>query len=80
MGIVSLCIAPFSGQLVDKVGRRPLLIIISDTGIILAHLYFLLSPHCEEHECYLGIGGLVILGLSNSLYGSVLWPSIALVV
>lgn len=43
-------------------------------------MYLLVSPHCAEHECYLGIGGLIILGLSFSLYASVIWPSIAIIV
>ena len=48
--------------------------------MILSYIYFLLSPHCTGHECYAGIGGLIILGLSCTLYGTVLWPSIALIV
>ena len=64
----------------DKIGKRPLLILLSDVILILSHIYLLVCPFCATHECYVGIGGLIILGLAFSLYASVIWPSIALLV
>ena len=42
--IVAALLCPIFGSLVDKIGRRVILILFSATSITLVHLMFLLTP------------------------------------
>ena len=83
--IISACTSPFLGLLVDKIGKRVLLIIGSSFLLLSAHLIGAFLPGvasntpCTE-TLYSEIGPLVILGMGFSLYAAALWPSIPYVV
>ncbi|EGR34415.1 major facilitator superfamily domain protein [Ichthyophthirius multifiliis] len=75
---------PFAGLLVDKVGKRGLLLIITSVLMITSHLTMLIMPQCGNGDpnCqqYTFLFPLVLFGIFYSFYAAVLWPCIPLVV
>ena len=68
------------GILIDKIGRRVLLIIISAVILLGAHLTTMfLAPSCPATS-YNEVIALVLVGIGFSIYAAALWPSIAYVV
>lgn len=73
----SIC-APLFGIIIDKIGKRCFLLILSSLLAIGSHVIWLLLPPCEK--CWVSIVPLIIFGTFYSLYATVIWPSIPLVV
>lgn len=76
--LVSVIICPVLGLLVDKLGIRPLLILLASIGFTLVQISFMLFPECTE--CYSISGLYVLMGVSLSLYAAAVAPCIALAV
>jgi MFS family permease len=69
----SMCLAPFAGHLVDRVGRRGSIMLLGSLLIIPAHLLLGFS-HMSP------IFPMVLLGAAFVLVPAAMWPSIPLVV
>jgi MFS family permease len=69
----SMCLAPFAGYLVDKVGRRATLMIIGSILFVPAHLVMGFS---ELYPAY----PMMLLGVAFVLVPAAMWPSIPLLV
>ena len=74
--------APLIGLVVDKLGYRIYFIILSGFIFVSAHLTFAFIPLCDEETgpCRTAIVGMVLLGITYSIYVSSIWPSIFYVV
>jgi len=68
----SMCLAPFAGHLVDRIGRRATLMVIGSVLFIPAHL-MLLTPLYPAYP-------MVLLGAAFVLVPAAMWPSIPLIV
>ncbi|KAJ3324432.1 hypothetical protein HDV06_006843 [Boothiomyces sp. JEL0866] len=68
--LLSAFVVPFFGYVVDRYGHRVLWLFFCSLGLAFSHLLLGLSDLTP-------IVGMVILGLSYSIYGAVLWPSVA---
>lgn len=82
--LMSACLTPFIGLLVDKVGRRAFFLLGSSCIMALAHLLFLILPHNKvSTEKPVGVVNflipLILLGFFYSAYAAVLWPCIPIV-
>lgn len=71
---VAAVLCPIFGKLVDKVGRRVILIIFSACCVCSVHVMFLLTPD-SDRPIY-PIFYMILLGLGYSIYASVMWASI----
>lgn len=71
---VAAILCPIFGKLVDKVGRRVILIIFSACCVCSVHVMFLLTPD-GDRPIY-PIFYMMLLGLGYSIYASVMWASI----
>ncbi len=69
----SMCLAPFLGRLVDKVGKRATMMMIGSLMMIPCHLLMGIS---YIHPAI----PMAILGLSFSLVPAAMWPSVPLIV
>ncbi len=69
----SMVMAPFAGQLVDRVGRRPTLMIIGSLLMIPAHLLMGLTHIYPAYP-------MVALGAAFVLVPAAMWPSVPLIV
>jgi len=69
---------PVFGFVVDKTGKRGHLIIASSVFMFLVHFVYLLMPDCKE--CFYAPFPLGLLGIGYSIYASVMWASVPLVV
>jgi MFS family permease len=69
----SMVLAPFAGQLVDKVGRRATLMIIGSVLMIPAHLLMGLTRIYPAYP-------MVALGAAFVLVPAAMWPSVPLIV
>jgi MFS family permease len=76
--IISACTSPFLGLLIDKVGKRALLICLSSVLLIIAFTSSMLMPEC--HLCYNEVYPLVLCGIGYSIYAAAIWGSIPYVV
>jgi sugar phosphate permease len=76
--IISAIASPFLGILIDKIGRRGLMIILSSVILLTAHVINMLLPDCDQ--CYSEFGPLVLIGLGYTIYAAALWGSIPYVV
>jgi len=68
----SMCLAPFAGHLVDRIGRRATLMVIGSVLFIPAHLLLL----TELYPAY----PMMLLGAAFVLVPAAMWPSIPLIV
>ncbi|KAJ3315161.1 hypothetical protein HDV04_004302 [Boothiomyces sp. JEL0838] len=68
--LLSAFVVPFFGYVVDRFGHRVLWLFFCSLGLAFSHLLLGLTDLTP-------IVGMVILGLSYSIYGVVLWPSVA---
>jgi len=77
--IMSAILAPICGFLVDRVGRKPFILVFSNALMVatFAIIIFLVAP---VHETYIVIIAMVVLGFSYSLCASSLWPCVPLLV
>ena len=75
-------IAAFScsvfGIISDKIGKRVTFIILASTILLAAHTLFLTMASCVQ--CYEGLVPMIMIGVSYSIYGAALWPTIPIVV
>lgn len=78
INLVSAFLSPVLGLFVDKFGRRPLLLVSSSACFCLCHSLFLAMPPC--HQCLHILALYILLGVALSVYGSVVWPSVSMVV
>ncbi len=69
----SMILAPFAGHLVDKVGKRAMLMIIGSLLMIPSHLLMALTKVYPAYP-------MIALGASFVLVPAALWPSIPLIV
>jgi MFS family permease len=76
--IISAITSPFLGLMIDKVGRRALLICMSSALLIIAFTSSMFMPEC--HQCYNEIYPLVLTGIGYSIYAAAIWGSIPYVV
>lgn len=76
--IISACTSPFLGLLIDKVGKRVHLVILSSFLLLLAHVITMILPVCDG--CYSEVGPLVLTGIGYSIYAAALWGSVPYVV
>lgn len=72
---------PFIGFIVDRIGRRTLLLIMASSILTCGHFIFEFMPDCPLGDCNqaLVILPFVCLGIFYSFYSAVLWPCVALV-
>ncbi|CAG9327828.1 im:7160594_2 [Blepharisma stoltei] len=75
---ISAVLCPIIGFYIDRVGNRATLITISAVIMVIVHTIFIIIPDCDQ--CAWGALDLVLLGLGYSLYASVMWASVPLVV
>jgi nitrate/nitrite transporter NarK len=75
---ISAAASPFLGILIDKIGRRGLLIICSSFILLAAHVINMFLPDCDQ--CFTEILPLVLVGIGYSIYAAALWGSIPYVV
>lgn len=78
--IISGVASPFLGYLVDKIGRRALLIMFSSVFIIAAHVTTMLLPSTCPVPSSSEVGPLILIGIGFTIYAAALWPSIPYVV
>lgn len=78
---ISAATSPFLGILIDRIGRRGLMIIASSVILLFAHITNMLLPSCDPGDhCYSELGPLVLVGIGYSIYAAALWGSIPYVV
>lgn len=75
---ISACLSPFLGLMIDKVGKRVLLVILANFILLIAHLSNMFFDDCKE--CYVELFPLIMVGIGYSIYGAALWGSIPYVV
>ena len=64
--------------MVDKIGKRVYLILISAVCVTLSHVIFICIPDCDQ--CYDAPPVLVLLGFGYSVYATVMWACVPFVV
>ena len=77
MGIpwyISAIFAPLLGYLVDRKGKRGILIIFSSFILMLAHFISMQLNECNQ--CYNELTPLILLSIGYSIYASTMWASI----
>ena len=78
---ISAATSPFLGILIDRVGRRGLMIVASSVILFAAHVINMFLPNCAPGDhCYSELGPLVLVGIAYSIYAAALWGSIPYVV
>lgn len=78
VNLTSAILSPLLGLCVDRFGRRPLLLVCSAACLCASHVAFLVFPAC--YQCNSIIGVYIVMGAGLSVYGSVIWPCVPLVV
>lgn len=84
--VISAALSPPLGYMVDRVGKRILLVIASSALILLGHVISIClkgyspPPLADCTAIYGEIGVLVIIGIGFSLYAAALWPAVPYVV
>lgn len=79
--LISAFVSPFLGLLIDKIGKRAMMIMLSSFFVIVACVLtaILVTPdYIEPNWSFLA--PLIILGLAYSVYAGALWSSIPYVV
>jgi MFS family permease len=71
-------LAPILGIIVDRYGYRPILLTASSTLYLITFIGFLVYPQCDH--CWSILSLYVLIGIALSVYGSVIWPCVPLVV
>lgn len=71
--LISASISPFLGLLVDRIGRRAMLIFFAPVALVVAHLLLAVTSVNPFIP-------LTLLGVAYSFFAAVLWPAIPLVV
>jgi MFS family permease len=82
---MSAGLSPPLGFLIDKVGKRVLLVILSSLLLLISHVTGAFLPGYNEGDLnctpiYTEVAPMAILGVGFSLYAAALWPSIPYVV
>mmetsp|Transcript_13036 Transcript_13036/g.20232 ORF Transcript_13036/g.20232 Transcript_13036/m.20232 type:complete len:254 (-) Transcript_13036:134-895(-) len=72
--LISAFFSPFLGWFVDKKGHRMTITLIGSVLMIVAHIYMLLMPDCDQ--CWASLGPFILLGLSYTTYAVVLWGAL----
>jgi len=75
---ISAATSPFLGIMIDRIGRRGILVIASSIILLIAHVINMFLPDCDQ--CYTEILPLVLIGIGYSIYAAALWSSIPYVV
>jgi len=85
--VMSACLAPFLGYAVDKVGRKPVWLLLCSAIISIAYAVLLFMPadiavwSPLSFKMYLApLLGMMLMGFSYSLCAASLWPCIPLLV
>jgi len=78
VNLTSAFLSPILGLFVDKFGRRPILLTFSSSVFVITNIGFLLYPDC--HHCWSILSLYVLMGIALSVYGSVIWPCVPLIV
>lgn len=78
INLTSAFLAPVLGLIVDRFGRRPLLLVFSSSAFVIALSGFMIYPKCHHCESVLGL--YILMGVALSVYGSVIWPIVPLCV
>lgn len=76
--LISAFTSPFLGLMIDKIGRRALIIIISSVILISAFLISMLLNPCDQ--CYSEVYPLILVGVGYSIYAAAIWGSVPYVV
>lgn len=76
--VISAVASPFLGALIDKIGKRAMLICLSSTILIIGFIASMMMPEC--HQCYNELYPLILTGVGYSIYASAIWGSIPYVV
>lgn len=71
---VAAILCPIFGKIVDKIGRRVILMMFSASSVCLVHVLFLVTPNGDK-PIY-PIFYMILLGLGYSIYATVMWASI----
>jgi MFS family permease len=77
--LIGAVLTPFLGGIIDKIGKRAILISISSGIVIFVHCFLWLSPSGLENV-NLVYYPLIAQGVGYSVYAAALWPSIPHVV
>ena len=77
--VAASCSAPL-GYLIDKKGHKRYFIILTFVIFLVAQLFILIYPQCQEGQSNGAIVGLVFIGLGYCFYGNCVLPSVPLVV
>ena len=64
--------------MIDKVGKRVLLVICANIILMVAHASNMMFDDCDQ--CYTELFPLILVGIGYSIYGAALWGSIPYVV
>jgi predicted MFS family arabinose efflux permease len=75
---MSAIMSPLLGLMIDKIGKRALMICISSVILIAAFAISMFLPSCEG--CYNEVVPLVMIGIGYSIYASAIWGSVPYVV
>mmetsp|Transcript_30664 Transcript_30664/g.66266 ORF Transcript_30664/g.66266 Transcript_30664/m.66266 type:complete len:585 (+) Transcript_30664:268-2022(+) len=71
--LVAALLSPLLGHLVDRIGRRAQIIVLSSSLLVIVHLTMALSTLSP-------IAPLIGQGIAYSLFSAVIWPSVSLTV
>jgi hypothetical protein len=55
-------LTPFMGILIDRVGQRPMLLILSGFLLMSVDVWYMLMPSCNESCVFVPIMGQIVLG------------------
>jgi len=72
--LISAVTSPFLGIMIDKCGRRALLIVCSSIVFIIAYVTSMNLKGCDQ--CYREVYPLVLVGIGYSIYAAAIWGSV----
>ena len=76
--IISAISSPFLGIMIDKIGKRALLITLGSVILLAAYSTSMFMPECDQ--CYNEVYPLVLIGIGYSIYAAAIWGSVPYVV
>lgn len=76
--MISAILSPILGLIIDRVGKRALMMVFSSIIFIIAFTSSMMMPPCSK--CYNEGITLVLVGIGYSVYCAVIWSSIPYVV